>query len=185
MPGLRFFFWWRGCVGFLFEAWCTCTVRVFQVGAMCECFCVWFVWKPRVLLTWNLHVLCYVEGVEALWIRAGLRCVSICTFRTRKASKLRPDKDKNNMVYYWYNKIWWEYRRYYPKLLQMTSITFCLLTLVYISNLSPPLHWTQLSSLPWVPSQATLSTINYQLVISYRLLIRILTNQPTVELGNL
>jgi hypothetical protein len=49
-----------------------------------------------------------------------------------------------------YNKIWWEYRRYDTKLklLQMTSVTFCLLTLVYISNLSPPLHWRQLSSLP-------------------------------------
>ena len=30
----------------------------------------------------------------------------------------------------------------------MTSITFCLLTLVYISNLSPPLHWRGEESLP-------------------------------------
>ena len=57
-------------------------------------------------------------------------------------------RTKITMVYKWYDKIWWEYRRYYTKLLQMTSITFCLLTLVYISNLSPPLHWRGGESLP-------------------------------------
>jgi hypothetical protein len=49
---------------------------------------------------------------------------------------------KITMVYNWHYKIWWGYRRYYTKLLQMTSITFCLFDLgVHIkSQSSPPLE---------------------------------------------